>query len=179
MIISVGLMMGFGMTNSEAKAEFKRQIDGAKKQFAARAELVRDNKVVAVTNACLLVEKYAKLAMHDAETAYEYDNPVTGNHVHNYDVKRSIPGSAPAPQFGASGMQGGITHDVSVHYGVAIGRVGCVITNPPYPMWLEDGTTKMAPRPWLLPSLDKARASIERAFFRTLGTQAIQIEVDE
>jgi hypothetical protein len=166
------------MTSSEAKAEFKRQITEAKKKFRARALLVRDNKTVAVTNACLMVEKNAKLAMRAAETAWEYDNPVTGNHVKNYDVKRSVPGSAPAPQIGASGMQGGITHDVSVHFGVTIGRVGCVITNPPYPMWLEDGTTKMAPRPWLLPSLDKARESIRTMFFRTLGTQAIQIEVD-
>ena len=166
------------MTSAEAKADFKRQINEVQKKFRDRAILVRDNKNIAVTNACLMVERNAKLAMHDAETAWEYDNPATGNHVKNYDVARSVPGSAPAPQFGSSGMQGGITHDVSMHFGVTIGRVGCVITNPPYPMWLEDGTTKMAPRPWLLPSLDKARDAIERMFFRTLGTQAIQIEVD-
>jgi hypothetical protein len=166
------------MTSAEAKADFKRQINEVQKKFRERALLVKDNKTVAVANACNMVEKNIKLAIHDSHAEWEYDNPVTGNHVKNYDVKRSVPGSAPFPQSGSQGFLGSITHDISENNGMVTGRVGSVITNPPYPMWLEDGTTKMAPRPWLLPSLDKARDAIERMFFRTLGTQAIQIEVD-
>ena len=32
-------------------------------------------------------------------------------------------------------------------------EVGSIITDPPYPQWLEDGTDIMEPRPWLAPAI--------------------------
>ena len=39
-------------------------------------------------------------------------------------------------------------------------EVGSIITDPPYPTYLEDGTKKMKARPWLGPAVDKHEKTI-------------------
>uniref|UniRef100_A0A6M3IUY4 Putative tail protein n=1 Tax=viral metagenome TaxID=1070528 RepID=A0A6M3IUY4_9ZZZZ len=40
-------------------------------------------------------------------------------------------------------------------------EVGSTITEPPYPAYLEEGTSRMAARPWLEPALDAVTPRIE------------------
>lgn len=143
------------MTADEALADMKRQIAETKKKFAARGTLEENNKTIAVTNACIRVESMSKRLMRATYTAYSYTNPKTGRLVRN-TRPRSIPGAAPAPNNGT--LMRSITHDVQTHFGETFGRVGSTIRNPPYPAYLENGTSKMAARPWLLPSLLATRS---------------------
>lgn len=138
------------MTNDEARRDLNRQILEAKKKLAERAALTENNKTQAVTNTCLRIEGYAKRLMRATYTAISYLNPVTDKMVVN-KRPRSIPGSAPAPDNGT--LMRSITHNVEVHFGEAFGRVGSTIKTPPYPAYLEYGTSKMAARPWLYPSV--------------------------
>jgi len=138
------------MTSDEARRDLQKQILEAKKKFAERAALTESNKTQAVANACLRIEGTAKRLMRATYTAVSYTNPVTGRLVVN-KRPRSIPGSAPAPDNGT--LMRSITHNVEVHFGEAFGRIGSTIKNPPYPAYLENGTSKMAARPWLYPSV--------------------------
>lgn len=43
-----------------------------------------------------------------------------------------------------------------------IGKVGTTLDGPPYPFWLEYGTSIMPARPWLRPSLEKSQDFIKK-----------------
>jgi hypothetical protein len=165
------------MTSKEATADFRKQIDAAKKRFAAKAELVSDNKVQAVTNACLMIEGTSKRLMRATFTAITYTNPVNGNIIVNRRP-RSVPGSAPAPDSGT--LMRSVTHDVKVFttFKTVVGRVGSVITNPPYPAYLEHGTSKMAARPWLRPSLDQNAVKIGAMFRKVFQESPLQVIIE-
>lgn len=51
-------------------------------------------------------------------------------------------------------------------------EVGSIITNPPYPKWLEDGTARMAARPWLDPVVRRQAPRIHMAVRRALRAAA-------
>lgn len=61
--------------------------------------------------------------------------------------RASVPGYPPAPDTGA--LLRSIIMDAR-HTEV---EVGSIITNPPYPKWLEEGTKRMEARPWLGPAV--------------------------
>ena len=67
----------------------------------------------------------------------------------------SAPGEAPASDTGT--MVGAIRPPVAVGGGW---RVGALLNGPGgemmYPKWLEEGTAKIAARPWLRPAVEKA-----------------------
>jgi HK97 gp10 family phage protein len=163
------------MTTSEAQADLRKQIDEMKKKFAAKAVSVGDNKVQAVANACLMIEGTAKRLMRATFTAISYENPVTGRMVVN-KRPRSVPGSAPAPDTGT--LMRSITHDVDVDNKKVVGRVGSVITNPPYPAYLENGTSKMAARPWLRPSLDQNAVKIGAMFRKVFQESPLEVIIE-
>jgi uncharacterized protein Veg len=168
MIILRGLMnLGYGMTSEEAKADMMAQIKRAADAFKAKAVTVSSNKVKAVTRACYLIENYSKRLITNTTTAKEYLNTATFRMV-KYNQPRSLPLYAPAVDRGM--MRRSITHDVSEHFGVAIGRVGSTINNPPYPLYLENGTKYMTPRPWLLPSVDANQAEIKALFKKVFSS---------
>ena len=54
-------------------------------------------------------------------------------------------------------------------------RMGSTILEPPYPLWLEEGTDKMAPRPWLYPAYEKHRDEAYRRASQALRNSAIRI----
>lgn len=47
-------------------------------------------------------------------------------------------------------------------------RIGSIITNPPYPEFLELGTIKMDERPWAEPALDKLKGDIENTVMKNV-----------
>lgn len=111
-----------------------------------------------VVMSCAEVERTAKTIMRDTAT-----NPdVTyGKHGHH----PSLAGNPPAPDTGT--LLQSVTHSVEVDSDdKVIGRVGSILKNPDYPRYLEFGTSKMKPRPWLSASLTKCQS-----FFNNLSKE--------
>lgn len=164
------------MTNKESIDDFRKQIDAAKKRFAEKAELVSDNKVQAVTNACLMIEGTAKRLMKNTRRNMD----VTYWRGKNRDIAHhpSFPDGAPAPDTGT--LMRSITHDVKVFttFKTVTGRVGSVINNPPYPAYLEHGTSRMAPRPWLRPALDQNAVKIGAMFRKVFQESPLQVIIE-
>lgn len=83
---------------------------------------------------------------------------LTGRFVKKVTIKqRSKPGEFPRKDFGE--LRRSITYEIVKTANNVLARVG---TNKIYGRYLEFGTRSMAKRPWLRPSLAKARASIVR-----------------
>lgn len=66
----------------------------------------------------------------------------------------SRPGNPPAIDTG--NLVGSIRYDVE---GMGL-RIGAGINKPPYPKYLEKGTSRMAARPWLKPAVDRGTPGI-------------------
>ena len=142
--------------------ETKRQIDEFIKRMQETKATVHTNLGKAVLQACSNVENTAKLGMTNTQTdpnkGYKIggrlrkgDRRLVGYKVH-YASKE---GQYPAVDTGA--LRRSVTHDVherALLSGV-VGRVGTVLL---YGKMLEHGTSRMAPRPWLYPSVEKNRA---------------------
>lgn len=114
-----------------------------------------------VTKSCAEVERTAKSIMRDTAT-----NPdVTyGRHGHH----PSLAGNPPAPDTGT--LLQSVTHSVDVSAnGSVTGYVGSVLKNPDYPRFLEYGTSKMKPRPWLSASLIKCQSFMSGLFREIFG----------
>jgi len=76
----------------------------------------------------------------------------------------SEPGEYPASQSGAQGMRGHITFEVVTEGDKVIGRFGIIPTTAGaeelgYPAFLELGTIKMAPRPWITLTVDSCMSA--------------------
>lgn len=76
---------------------------------------------------------------------------------HNKNVPHhpSLPGNAPAPDSG--NLRDSIHYTIDEEDSLIIGRVG---TDVDYGRMLELGTSRVAPRPWLKPSVEKNREVI-------------------
>lgn len=135
--------------------KFERQSRQLKEALEANRRKARDGAMEFVTQSCAKIEATAKHLMRDTET-----NPdVAYGKRHHHP---SIPGSAPAPDSGE--LMRSITHDVSSKDGQSVGHVGSIINNPPYPVYLEYGTTKMKPRPWLSASIIQCHSWMSNLF---------------
>ena len=135
------------------KDDVRQQIKDMQAKFRDRAKKVSAAVSSNVTKACLLVEATAKQGMTDTQvdTSISY-----GPHGHH----PSVPGAYPAVDLGMLRMS--ITHDVYKEGGKVVGRVGSTIVDPPYGLFLEEGTSRMAPRPWLAPSVLQNEEEIVR-----------------
>lgn len=102
-----------------------------------------------VTLSSAEVERTAKTIMRDTITNPDVTYGKKGHHP-------SVEGYAPAPDKGT--LLQSVTHSVKVEGNEAIGEVGSVIHNSDYPRFLEYGTSKMKPRPWLSASLIRCRS---------------------
>ena len=113
-----------------------------------------------VTMASAEVERTAKTIMRDSPT-----NPdVSYGKKHHHP---SYAGNPPAPDTGT--LMRSITHSVTVKGNEVIGEVGSLIHDSDYPRFLEYGTSKMKPRPWLSASLIKCQswmANLWKEIFR-------------
>jgi HK97 gp10 family phage protein len=99
---------------------------------------------IGMEQACSVVEKEAQHSMI----------PGTGRLYGKH--RASIPGMPPAVDTGR--LRASITHEVESVTGDIIGRVG---TNVKYSKWLEHGTSRMEPRPFLFPALEVSKSRIK------------------
>lgn len=81
----------------------------------------------------------------------------------------SLPDNPPAVDSGR--LKGSINYEVSVEKNEVVGRVGSTLNNPdpPYGAYLEFGTAKIQPRPWLRPAMQK-----NSEFIRNQLTNAVK-----
>jgi hypothetical protein len=100
------------------------------------------------------IERTAKTLMRDTEidTSKTYYSGKNGTIEHH----PSMPGSAPAVDTGTLRMS--VTHSVENEDGHPVGYVGSLLDNPPYGAYLEFGTSKMKPRPWLSTAVIKCNS---------------------
>lgn len=108
-----------------------------------------------VTVACAEVERQAKTLMRDTVVDIEKSYGKKGHHP-------SLPGNAPAPDTGT--LMRSITHEVRMEGREPTGVVGSTLVNPDYPKYLEYGTSKMKPRPWLSAAIVKSQSFIAQAW---------------
>lgn len=72
----------------------------------------------------------------------------------------SLPGNPPAPDTG--NLRNSIRYEVEVDGSEITGIIGTTQKDPPYGSYLEYGTSKMAPRPWLKPAMEKNKEFIKK-----------------
>ena len=134
-------------------ADFQRMLEKQAKQAEADSRKF-------VTMASAEVERTAKRIMVESPT-----NPdVSYGKKHHHP---SYAGNPPAPDTGT--LMRSITHSVTVKGNEVIGEVGSLIHDSDYPRYLEYGTSKMKPRPWLSASLIKCQsfmANLWKEIFR-------------
>ena len=139
---------------------FDAQLLAFQKALEKQAKQAEADSKKFVTMSCAEVERTAKTIMRDSPT-----NPdVSYGKKHHHP---SYAGNPPAPDTGT--LMRSITHEVSVKGNEVIGEVGSIIHDSDYPRFLEYGTSKMKPRPWLSASLIKCQswmANLWKEIFR-------------
>lgn len=133
--------------------EFTQILSG----YSAKAE--QDAKRF-VTLSSAEVERTAKTIMRDTITNPSVTYGRKGHHP-------SVEGNPPAPDSGT--LLQSVTHSVEIKDGQAVGEVGSIIHNSDYPRFLEYGTSKMKPRPWLSASLIKCQSFMSGLFREIFG----------
>jgi phage gpG-like protein len=140
---------------------------------------LRNDARTKVRKTILLVEKDIKMSMRlggrtesgmlEGKGSKRVD-PVTGRKADRINTFRSKPGEVPRVQTGV--LRRSITHEM--HDTLPIGRVG---TNVEYSKWLEFGTRRMKPRPFIRPSLMRVIAPIRTIWsvpIRTIYSRPIK-----
>lgn len=86
--------------------------------------------------------------------------PKSGTTYEKYNPRRSHTASAPGqyPATDTGRLLGSVRMELP-GTGRMVGRVGTAVEYGPY---LEFGTSRMAARPWLLPSFERAKQGVER-----------------
>jgi len=147
------------MTVAEFQAEMRR-----------RSQVVHTNLGKSVVQALNLVETTAKRGMTDTETDPDKAYPRQGGRRTHY---ASQEGAYPAVDTGR--LRQSITHDVEQDGSTVVGKVG---TNLLYGKFLELGTSKMAPRPWLRPSLEVNKQKIKEIIVSAISGRSVETEIE-
>ena len=125
---------------------FEQQITDFTRALEKQVKKAEADSKKFVTMSCAEVERTAKTIMRDSPTNPDVSYGKKGHHP-------SFAGNPPAPDTGT--LMRSITHEVSGKGKQVVGEVGSIIHNSDYPKYLEYGTSKMKPRPWLSASLIK------------------------
>ena len=107
----------------------------------------------AIAKSCALIQREAMESMRD--TAIDYSKTY---YTHNKTKAHhpSLPDNPPAVDTGT--LRRSITYTVNEKE--LYGEVGNTIAKAPYGAYLEFGTSKMKPRPWLKPATEKNKLKI-------------------
>ena len=128
---------------------FEQQITDFTRALEKQVKKAEADSRKFVTMSCAEVERTAKTIMRDSPTNPDVAYGKKGHHP-------SFAGNPPAPDTGT--LMRSITHEVSGNGKQVVGEVGSIINNSDYPRFLEYGTSKMKPRPWLSASLIKCQS---------------------
>ena len=142
------------------KGDVQEQVQELQKSMQAKVVQADKDCIRFVTMSSAEIERTAKTLMRDSPT-----NPDVsyGKHQHH----PSYGGNPPAPDTGT--LMQSVTHTVEEEKGQAVGRVGSILKNPDYPRFLEYGTSKMSPRPWLSASIIKCQSFMSSLFKEIFG----------
>lgn len=143
------------------KSDVQEQIKRLQQEMQAKAQMAEKGCYDFVVKSSAEVERTAKSIMRDSPT-----NPEVSYGKHNHHP--SYAGNPPAPDTGT--LLQSVTHSIDVSIdGSVKGYVGSVLQNPDYPRFLEYGTSKMKPRPWLIASLVKCQSFMSGLFREIFG----------
>lgn len=137
------------------KDDVQEQIKDMQKRMQAKVIQADKDCIKFVTLCSAEVERTAKTIMRDSPT-----NPSVSYGKHHHHP--SYGGNPPAPDSGT--LMQSVTHSVEEERGQVVGRVGSILKNPDYPRFLEYGTSKMSPRPWLIASIIKCQSFMSGLF---------------
>lgn len=114
-----------------------------------------------LVKACALIQRDAQESMRDTQIdtskTYYTHNKSKAHHP-------SVAGYPPAVDTGT--LRRSITYQVDEDK--LEGEVGSVITNPPYGAYLELGTSRMKPRKWLQPAIDRNIGELKQMVGNTI-----------
>ena len=134
--------------NEESVAEFLKHLRMT--QQKVETELGKS-----IAKCCATIQREAQAEMRDTavDTSVSY-------YSHNKRIPHhpSIAGNPPAVDTGT--LRRSITYTVDEKE--LVGYVGSVIKDPSYGAYLEYGTSRMKPRPWLKPATEKSLETIKR-----------------
>ena len=139
---------------------FDAQLKAFVQAYERKAKQAESDSRKFVTLSCAEIERTAKTIMKDTLTNPEVSYGKKDHHP-------SYPGEPPAPDTGT--LMRSITHSVGEENGEIVGYVGSIIENENYPKFLEYGTSKMKPRPWLSTSLIKCQAFMSEKWKEIFG----------
>lgn len=139
----------------------KVTVDEFIKELSQKQKQVETDIGKALAESCALVQSTAIKSMRDTIT-----DPNRAYYTHNKSIPHhpSIAGNPPAVDTGT--LRRSITYKVDEKE--MVGYVGSTILNPPYGAYLEYGTSRMKPRPWLRPALEKSLPKIKELFLNAL-----------
>lgn len=137
--------------------DFEKQIANLRRKLEQKVKDVNEAELKYVTACAAQVQTTAQMLMRDTEV----------NQSKAYGKKKhhpSVPGEAPAIDTGT--LLRSVVHSVDAEVKKATGYVG---TKLKYGAYLEFGTSKMRPRPWLSTALIKCSSFMAEARERILG----------
>lgn len=107
----------------------------------------------ALAQSCTLIQREAMESMRD--TAIDFSRAY---YTHNKQIAHHPSQVFNPPAVDTGTLRRSITYNVD---GLK-GEVGSTLKDVPYGAYLEYGTSRMKPRPWLKPATDKNRAEIQK-----------------
>lgn len=134
-------------TNVQVNFDFSEVQDDLKKVMALCGQKIRSE----------IVDSMAKTPR--VQNVVYYTNSKKGHHP-------SAPYYPPAPDTGA--LRKSIRSVAESGYGFVSLTVGSTLKDAKYPIYLEFGTSKMFPRPWLKPALDKGKNEVKESVIKFL-----------
>lgn len=107
----------------------------------------------ALAKSCALIQREAMESMRDTQT-----DPTKAYYTYNKGKLHhpSLPNNPPAVDSGT--LRRSITYNVNEKE--MYGEVGNLVAKSPYGAYLEFGTSRMKPRPWLKPATEKNKLKI-------------------
>lgn len=133
-------------------------VENAVKALEKKVRGIQTEEGKAIAKACLLVQREIQTSM---------TNTPTNSDISYYTNNKNIPHHPSLPYNPPAVDTGTLRRSISIEVDEENlkGKVGSVVNNPPYGAYLEFaeyGSSKMLPRPWLKPALEKTKTEVQK-----------------